>query len=45
MKQGDSQSPMVELKAVVLFIATAVAEIVGCYLPYLIQKKAPGTID
>jgi small multidrug resistance family-3 protein len=30
---------MLELKTVVLFIATAVAEIVGCYLPYLWLKK------
>ncbi|ATP09523.1 UPF0060 family protein [Aeromonas salmonicida] len=26
---------MVELKTIVLFLITAVAEIVGCYLPYL----------
>jgi small multidrug resistance family-3 protein len=26
---------MLELKTIVLFIITAVAEIVGCYLPYL----------
>lgn len=30
---------MVELKTVALFVATAVAEIVGCYLPYLWLKK------
>lgn len=30
---------MLELKTVVLFIATAVAEIVGCYLPYFWLKK------
>jgi small multidrug resistance family-3 protein len=28
-----------ELKTLVLFIATAIAEIVGCYLPYLWVKK------
>jgi small multidrug resistance family-3 protein len=28
-----------ELKTTVLFIATAVAEIVGCYLPYLWLKR------
>lgn len=28
-----------ELKTYVLFVATAVAEIVGCYLPYLWLKK------
>lgn len=28
-----------ELKTFVLFVATAVAEIVGCYLPYLWLKK------
>ncbi|MCC6139193.1 MAG: YnfA family protein [Nitrospira sp.] len=34
---------MVEFKTVGLFIATAVAEIVGCYLPYLwLKKDAPG---
>jgi len=30
---------MFELKTAVLFIATAVAEIVGCYLPYLWLKR------
>ena len=30
---------MLELKTVVLFIATAIAEIVGCYLPYVWLKK------
>lgn len=30
---------MFELKTTVLFIATAIAEIVGCYLPYLWLKK------
>jgi len=30
---------MLELKTVALFIATAIAEIVGCYLPYLWLKK------
>lgn len=30
---------MFELKTVVLFVATAVAEIIGCYLPYLWLKK------
>jgi small multidrug resistance family-3 protein len=28
-----------ELKALALFVATAIAEIVGCYLPYLWLKK------
>jgi small multidrug resistance family-3 protein len=33
---------MVELKTIALFLATAVAEIVGCYLPYLwLRKEAP----
>ena len=32
-------SANVELKALALFVATAVAEIVGCYLPYLWLKK------
>ena len=33
---------MFELKTVALFIATALAEIVGCYLPYLwLKKDAP----
>jgi len=33
---------MFELKTAVLFIATAIAEIVGCYLPYLwLKKDAP----
>lgn len=31
---------MLELKTVALFVVTAVAEIVGCYLPYLWLKKA-----
>ncbi|THJ23691.1 MAG: YnfA family protein [Nitrospira sp. CG24D] len=31
---------MLELKTVALFVATAIAEIVGCYLPYLWLKKA-----
>ena len=26
---------MIELKTVLLFLVTAIAEIVGCYLPYL----------
>jgi small multidrug resistance family-3 protein len=30
---------MFELKTIVLFIITAVAEIVGCYLPYLWLKQ------
>ena len=29
---------MLELKTVALFLMTAVAEIVGCYLPYLWLK-------
>lgn len=28
-----------ELKTLVLFVATAIAEIVGCYLPYVWLKK------
>lgn len=33
---------MFEIKTVALFIATAIAEIVGCYLPYLwLHKGAP----
>ena len=31
---------MFELKTLALFVATAIAEIVGCYLPYLWLKKA-----
>jgi small multidrug resistance family-3 protein len=30
---------MFELKTFALFVATAIAEIVGCYLPYLWLKK------
>lgn len=30
---------MLEIKTVTLFIITAIAEIVGCYLPYLWLKK------
>ena len=30
---------MFELKTVALFLATAVAEIAGCYLPYLLLKE------
>ncbi|MBA2659653.1 MAG: YnfA family protein [Nitrosospira sp.] len=30
---------MFELKTVLLFLATAVAEIIGCYLPYLWLKQ------
>ena len=33
---------MFELKTTALFVATAIAEIVGCYLPYLwLHKGAP----
>ena len=33
---------MFELKTTVLFIVTAIAEIVGCYLPYLwLKDRAP----
>lgn len=34
---------MFELKTIALFIVTAIAEIVGCYLPYLwlTQNKSP----
>ncbi len=34
---------MFELKTIVLFMITAIAEIVGCYLPYLwlTQNKSP----
>lgn len=36
---------MFELKTLGLFIATAVAEIVGCYLPYLwLHKGAPAWV-
>lgn len=36
---------MFELKTLGLFIATAIAEIVGCYLPYLwLTKGAPGWV-
>ncbi|MDC0229662.1 YnfA family protein [Deltaproteobacteria bacterium] len=30
---------MIELKTIILFFVTAVAEIVGCYLPYLWLKQ------
>lgn len=30
---------MFELKTIVLFVATAIAEIAGCYLPYLWLRK------
>jgi small multidrug resistance family-3 protein len=33
-------SPVLILKTVALFVITAVAEIVGCYLPYLWLKKS-----
>jgi len=36
---GQKGPPMMELKTVALFVATAVAEIAGCYLPYLWMKK------
>jgi len=29
-----------ELKTIALFVATAVAEIAGCYLPYLWLRQA-----
>jgi small multidrug resistance family-3 protein len=33
---------MIELKTIALFVATAVAEIAGCYLPYLwLRDRAP----
>lgn len=34
---------MIEVKTLALFIITAIAEIVGCYLPYLwlVQNKSP----
>jgi small multidrug resistance family-3 protein len=32
-------SPMPELKTFALFVVTAIAEIVGCYLPYLWLTK------
>ena len=33
---------MFELKTLALFVVTAIAEIIGCYLPYLwLQKGAP----
>ena len=36
---------MFELKTLALFIATAIAEIVGCYLPYLwLHKGAPAWV-
>lgn len=34
---------MFELKTMALFVATAIAEIVGCYLPYLWLKKGAPT--
>lgn len=36
---------MFELKTTLLFVATALAEIVGCYLPYLwLNKGAPAWV-
>lgn len=36
---------MFELKTIALFVATAIAEIVGCYLPYLwLKKDAPSWV-
>jgi small multidrug resistance family-3 protein len=36
---------MFELKTVALFVVTAIAEIVGCYLPYLwLKKDAPAWV-
>lgn len=34
---------MIEIKTIALFMVTAIAEIVGCYLPYLwlTQNKSP----
>ena len=42
-RHGAKDDPsMLELKTVALFVATAIAEIVGCYLPYLwLKKDAP----
>jgi small multidrug resistance family-3 protein len=37
--EQKSDQPVSELKTALLFVATAVAEIVGCYLPYLWLKK------
>lgn len=34
---------MLELKTIALFLMTAVAEIVGCYLPYLCLKEGKST--
>jgi hypothetical protein len=34
-----ARSPVLILKTVALFVITAIAEIVGCYLPYLWLKK------
>jgi small multidrug resistance family-3 protein len=38
-REQKSDQPVSELKTALLFVATAVAEIVGCYLPYLWLKK------
>lgn len=36
---------MFELKTIALFIATAIAEIAGCYLPYLwLKDRAPAWV-
>jgi small multidrug resistance family-3 protein len=38
--QQHKEALMFEIKTVVLFILTAVAEIVGCYLPYLWLRQS-----
>jgi len=45
--QANQQGPlkMYEAKTILLFVATAIAEIVGCYLPYLwLKKDAPAWV-
>ncbi len=40
-----SGSPLFELRTLGLFVATAIAEIAGCYLPYLwLRKGAPAWV-
>lgn len=39
ISQGSLISIMLELKTIALFLVTAIAEIVGCYLPYLWLKQ------
>jgi small multidrug resistance family-3 protein len=39
ISEGNRRGAMLEIKTISLFLVTAVAEIVGCYLPYLWLTK------